>query len=343
MPNLGERIVKSIPVTWKTVSALVATLSAVLALALPATAQSRPPNLLWSARNDGWSAIQISQGCFLIFYTDGLVKGWGGYDAPDLKVTANASCGPDGLAEGPVWIEFIWTMKTYHVLYKIEGTAHQGVLQGAAKDTIGDDENDTGFHLRELGDARNPSPSFYRDGCEYSDDANGVFNHLMDDACHASGIQPMIDQLRMAGLIGGGGPSGAATPAATAQSSSAAGSGDVFGRCVTLSAEEKRGIQDYWSLTNRCDQPIIARYCFKANFETAGNEALCTRGEYRTTEIKANSKLDFTWGLIDEGTPMSNGVIAGPNALSVVGYACGGGQFPQVTFENGRMKFLGCS
>ncbi len=131
---------------------------------------------------------------------------------------------------------------------------------------------------------------------------------------------------------------------APAQSaSSPAAMGDVFGRCVSLHAEEKRGIQDYWSLSNDCGETVIARYCFKANFETAGNEALCSQLEYRTTEIKANSKLDFTFSLEEPGTPRTDGTISGANALSVLGYACTGGSFPQIGFEDKRLKFQGCS
>lgn len=324
--------------TW-----ILAAVLAAFTLAAPAVpvAQARPQNLLWSGRNDGWSAIQMSQGCYLIFYRDGLVKGWGGYDSPELTVSASGQCGADGLAEGAVTVEFIWPMQTYRVIKQLAGTAHEGVLQGQAQETIGDNENDSGFHLRDLGDARNPSPSFYRDGCEFSDNADGQFVYPMDEGCSAAGIQPMIDQLRQAGLIGGG--QATAPQPAPAQASGGAAGGDVFGRCVSLAAEEKRGIQDYWSLTNRCDQTVIARYCFKANYEAAGNEALCSQGQYRTTEIKAGAKVDFTFSLTEEGTPMSNGVIAGPNALSVYGFACTGGAFPQVSFEDRKLKFLGCS
>jgi hypothetical protein len=305
-------------------------------------AQAQPQNLLWSARQDGWSAIQIHDGCYLIFYQDGWVKGWGGYAAPDLKVSVpEGQCDSGGVAEGPVTIEFVWTMQNYHVMIQLEGTAHQGVLQGPGKLTVGDDENDTSFHLRELGDVRNPMPNFYRDGCEYNDDASGAFSVPADEKCQASGAQAMIEQLRQAGLIGGG-SAGSSTPAPT-QPTSAAAKGDVFGKCVSLAAEEKRGIQDYWSLNNACSQAITVRYCFKANTENAGNEALCSRSEYRTNDIKANGKLDFTWSLTDEGTPMSNGDVAGPNALKVYGFACTEGMTPQVSFDSGRLAFGGCS
>lgn len=125
--------------------------------------------------------------------------------------------------------------------------------------------------------------------------------------------------------------------------SAPAARGDVFGKCVSLHAEEKRGIQDYWSLGNDCNVPVIVRYCFKANFETAGNEGLCSQLEYRTNEIKANSKLDFTFSLEDPDTPRTDGTVSGANNLTVVGFACTDGTFPQVSFEDKQLRFLGCS
>ncbi len=324
---------------WKpgVFAAFAAAAVALFSLAAP-SAQAQPPNVLWSAQQDGWSAIQIHQGCYLIFYQDGFVKGWGGYAAPDLTAPAGGECGADGLAEGPVIVHFVWTMQTYHVLIEVSGTAHQGVLQGPGNTAFGDDENDPkGFHARDLGDARNPMPTSYRDGCDLGEDGNPS-----DPNCHASGAQAMIAQLRQAGLIGGDAKAPPSAPAAP-QPASAAANGDVFGKCVSLAAEEKRGIQDYWSLNNACGQTIIVRYCFKANFENAGNEALCSQGQYRTTELRANGKLDFAWSLTEEGTPMTNGVVAGPNALSVIGFACTDGMTPQVSFEGNRMTFLGCS
>lgn len=146
-------------------------------------------------------------------------------------------------------------------------------------------------------------------------------------------------------LLDGQGPSAPQPPQSPpSQSVSApAATGDVFGKCVSLHAEEKRGIQDYWSLSNDCNVPVIVRYCFKANFETAGNEGLCSQLEFRTNEIKANSKLDFTFSLEDPGTPRTDGTISGANSLTVFGFACTDGMFPQVSFEDKRLKFLSCS
>jgi len=313
-------------------------LAAWLAPLAPVKAAPASQTILYSGRNDGWSAIRISEGCYLIFFRDGLVDGWGGYRDPQLDVSANAECAPNGLAEGDAWVEFIWHLDTGEpVMKQIEGTAHLGVLDGNATSSIGDRDGD-GWALRDLGDARNPSPSFYRQGCEFYDDADGQFTIPADETCQPMGAQAMIQQLIDAGLIGGGAP-GAAPPPAPAPAPART---DVWGKCISLKAEEPVGIQDEWSLNNRCNEPVIVRYCFKPNTGALGDPKLCAHREYATQEIRANGKLDFAFSLIPEGQAMADGTLAGPPGLTVLGFACTDGVFPDAYFEDGQFKSLGC-
>jgi hypothetical protein len=339
------------------ISRRVVAYTAVLALLAPTLSQAAPAGekVFWSNRNDGWSGIKIYEGCYLIHFRDSLVNGWGGYGAA-LDVKINGECGPDGLAEGPVSIQFTFPAsqpsydgRRYNNLIQITGTARNGVLEGNAEETVADDL-DGDFALSDMGDVRNPMPLFYRSGCEYSDDGNGNYIYPSDEACTVDGIMPMIAQLFEAGMIeapldnpsASGSGSGYSSPPPPPQNTDSGASGDVWGRCITLRSEPKRGIQDYWSLYNSCSKNVIARYCFQPGTAAAGDPNLCMRREYRTHEIKAGRKLDFAFSLIDEDQAMSDGTSAGPSTLTVHGFACTDERFPDVYFDNGEFKSFGC-
>lgn len=133
--------------------------------------------------------------------------------------------------------------------------------------------------------------------------------------------------------------------ASPTRSASAAtgGTGDVFGRCVRITRyPDDGGIQTVWAMNNVCSQPVIVSYCFKANVQAAGNPNLCSRREKLTYEIRGNGKIDFPFTLVEKGQAMSDGTLAGPNSLSVLGFACTGGAFPNVYFDEGKFLSRGC-
>ena len=121
------------------------------------------------------------------------------------------------------------------------------------------------------------------------------------------------------------------------------GNGDVFGRCVQIARyPDDGGIQTVWAMNNVCSQSIIVSYCFRAAVEAAGDPNLCSRLEKRTNEIPGNGKIDFPFTLVDEGQSMSDGTLAGENNLTVLGFACTEGRFPNVYFDGGRFLSRGC-
>lgn len=121
------------------------------------------------------------------------------------------------------------------------------------------------------------------------------------------------------------------------------GNGDVFGRCVQIARyPDDGGIQTVWAMNNVCSQSIIVSYCFRAAVQAAGDPNLCSRLEKRTHEIPGNGKIDFPFTLVDEGQSMSDGTLAGENSLTVLGFACTEGRFPNVYFDGGRFLSRGC-
>ena len=304
--------------------------------------------IFWSNRDDGWTAILLSPDCYLVAFIDGLIAGWGGYDDMDnLKVTTSGSCNAKGLAEGPVRITYEWQDENGPVRVVNEGTARNGLLEGMFSQTIYDQEETPGrFEVADLGDVRNPMPSFYKEGCEYFVDGNGEI-----DFANPSTSGPYGQCLPEGGqflVAGGNAPADpASAPATSSPASSApvqqASGGDLFQQCISVQQYPPYGgIEDVWAMRNTCDQKLIVRFCFRANVQAAGDPNLCSRREMRTQEISAGGAYDFAFTPVREGTSMSDGTIAGPNGLSVVGYACSGGRFPDAYFDNGKFLSRGC-
>ena len=330
-----------------TMLAAVACLVALVPIAL-AQGSRGSDRIFASNRNDGWTAMLLSKDCYLIAFIDGLISGWGGYDDMDkLQVTTSGSCNAQGLAEGPVQIVYEWPSENGPVRVVNDGTARDGVLQGMAKQTIFDQYETPGrFSIADLGDVRNPMPSFYKDGCEYFVDSEGRVDFENPSTsgpfgqCLPEGGQFLIN----AALTPADTPAPSAPTASPAASpAQQAGSGDVFARCISVKQyPPDGGIQTIWAMRNTCDTKLIIRFCFQANVEAAGDPNLCSRREMRTQEISAGGAYDFPFTPVTEGTSMSDGTIAGPNGLSVAGYACTGGRFPDAYFDNGQFLSRGC-
>jgi len=319
-----------------------AAFAAIAALVLPGAlpAQQDIPRLLWSNRQDGWSAIRLDQGCYLIFYRDALTDYYGGYTAADFNISIEGGCGPDGFAEGPIQMQFSWTFKgeSYHYVREFQGTAHHGLLQGDGQQIDGDDSEGS---LKMLDVTPNPAKVHWRDSCvaEY-DPGNGQYVPLQPpDGCNPQGVQPMIDQLSAAGLLAGGGGTNAgagASPPQPDRPRTDAEKGDVFDKCVRLVDEENEGLHDDWSLRNVCGETIIASYCFISVPPNVSDKAQCAQEENRTNEIAGGGRIDFQYSSVEWGHESEL------ESLQAVGYACTGGNFPDVYFEDRRLKFTGC-
>ena len=327
--------------------AAVAGLGALIPIAF-AQGSTGADRIFMSNRNDGWTAMLLSKDCYLISFIDGLISGWGGYDDMNkLQVTTSGSCNAQGLAEGPVQIIYEWQTENGPARIVNDGTARNGILQGMAKQTIYDQYETPGrFTVADLGDARNPMPSFYKDGCEYFVDGDGRIDYENPSTsgpfgqCLPEGGQFLLN----AALTPANDPAPAApTSSASAAPAQQAGSGDVFSQCISVQQYPRDGgIQTIWAMRNTCDQKLIVRFCFQANVEAAGDPNLCSRREMRTQEISAGGAYDFPFTPVEEGQAMSDGTIAGPNGLSVAGYACTGGRFPDAYFDNGVFLSRGC-
>lgn len=139
----------------------------------------------------------------------------------------------------------------------------------------------------------------------------------------------------------------AGAPARAAKSAPAGAAtgvnGDVYDKCVQIDKyPADGGIQTVWAMHNVCTQPIIVSYCFKATVQAAGDPNLCSRREKRTSEIRGNGTINFPFTLVEPGQAMSDGTIAGANSLFVRGFACTGGSFPNVYFDEGQFLSRGC-
>ncbi len=333
-----------------TMLAVVAGIGALAPLAF-AQGSSGADRIFMSNRNDGWTAMLLSKDCYLISFIDGLISGWGGYDDMNkLRVTTSGGCNAQGLAEGPVQIVYEWQAENGPVRVVNDGTARNGLLQGMFKQTIYEQYDTPGqFTVADLGDARNPMPSFYRDGCEFFVDGDGRIDFENPSTygpfgqCLPEGGQFLLNA---ALTPADPAPSGGATPAPSAPPpppQQQASGGDLFKQCISVQQYPRDGgIQDVWAMRNTCDSKLIVRFCFSANVEAAGDPNLCSRREMRTQEISAGGAYDFPFTPVREGQAMSDGTIAGPNGLSVAGYACSGGRFPDAYFDNGVFLSRGC-
>ena len=143
-----------------------------LALAQGSTAADR---IFMSNRNDGWTTMLLSKDCYLISFIDGLISGWGGYDDMNkLRVTTSGAATHRASPKGPCRSSTNGRPNNGPVRVVNDGTARNGLLQGMAKQTIYDQYDTPGrFTIADLGDARNPMPSFFRNGCEFFVDGEG--------------------------------------------------------------------------------------------------------------------------------------------------------------------------
>lgn len=347
----------------KLTSALVA---GVFCLAASAEAQvSR--NVEWSKRNDGWAKVQISPGCHLIWFGDHRVYRQIDNITPDdrVDVVVRGSCNANGLAEGPIRIETtvhfpptsVADEAEYHYLgwrTVREGNARNGLLQGMVK--MWDYERVQGKpDVWELTGFPEGLHNYFQDGCEYFDDGNGgpdlgrpVTEHSHWGQCDPEGGRQLLADMGNAG--GGAQPAPVASPTARllpaappANPAQTAGT-DVWSRCITVTQyPPDGGIQTVWALNNTCNTTVIARFCFRAQHEAAGDPNLCRRREMRTQEIRPGGKYDFPFTLIAPGSSLTDGRIVRSNELLVSGFACTGGNFPDAYFDSdGSFNSNGC-
>lgn len=333
-----------------TALAAMAGLSALVPIAL-AQGSSAADRIRMSSRNDGWMAIQLAPGCHLIAFIDDFVFAWGGFDdLENLRFTTSGRCNANGLAEGPVQLTYEWKAETGPVRVVREATAQDGILQGMSNRTVYSEPFDKPgtFELHDFGDGRNPMPSFFRDGCKFFVDYDGRIDfgspsaYPPYDQCLAEGRQFLLD----AALAPSTDPAPVAPvpPPLAAAAPPPAGNADVWSRCINLTQYPRDGgIQTVWALNNTCNTTVIARFCFRAEYEAAGDPNLCRRREMRTQEIRPGASYDFPFSLIPPGTGLTDGRVVRSNELLVSGFACTGGNFPKAYFDNdGAFRSDGC-
>ncbi len=333
-----------------------------LTLACAAHAQVSP-NVQWSKHGDGWARVQISPGCHLVWFGEHRIYRQIDNITPDdrVDVVVQGSCNASGLAEGRVRIETTVhfppttdpSEAEYHYLgwrTVREGNARNGLLQGAVR--FWDFER-----LQKPGVWDTPMPgfpegldTFFRDGCEYTyDEQTGQAGDPLGDGSHWGQCNPEGGQRLLSDFGAGPEPSAPApSPAARLLSAvpaqPAPGNADVWSRCITVSQyPPDGGIQTVWALNNTCNTAVIVRFCFRAQYEAAGDPNLCRRREMRTQEIHAGGKYDFPFTLIAPGSSLTDGRVVRSNELLVSGFACTGGNFPDAYFDSdGAFRSHGC-
>jgi len=344
------------------ISKLVAMFIAAVALALPAVAQGSP-RIKWSPNNDGWMRIEIRPNCYLVVFADSWVYGdMSAGIAPGEPVSVNATgaCNERGFAEGPVTVEFIWNMRDpggersrYSWLrgrvYR-EGVAKNGLLEGLSSMWWQIEYDGWRGEWNDTDQGYNPIEHAYKRGCPFI----YVDGQATDDAlesprkewpqCSPEGAKVFYpeeedpaDEPPSADPIP---PTARLIPATPAPATGA----DAWATCVQREKlAPDGGIQQLWRLHNTCPTAIIVRYCFRAQFEAAGDENLCRRREMRTHEINAGSYLSFAFNPMPAGTILSDGRTVTSNDLIVSGFACTGGNFPDAYFDSdGSFKSRGC-
>jgi len=323
-------------------------------------------NVEWSTRNDGWAKVQISPGCHLIWFGESRIYRQIDNITPDnrVDVVVQGSCNANGLAEGRVRIETtvhfpptnIASEAEYHFLgwrTVREGNARNGLLQGVVR--MWDFERVQG----NPGEWETPLPgfpegldNFFKDGCEYAyDDQSGQPGYPVTEGSHWGECNPEGGQRLLAELgAAPEQPPQLTTPSPTARllpvtpPPAPAGNADVWSRCIKVTQyPQNGGVETVWALNNTCTTSVIARFCFRAQHEAAGDPNLCRRREMRTQEIRAGGAYDFPFTLISPGSSLSDGRIVRSNELLVSGFACTGGNFPDAYFDSdGAFRSDGC-
>lgn len=200
-------------------------------------------------------------------------------------------------------------------------------------------------------------PLFIKDGCPYFVDLKtGVVDYHepfvgYQVSCSTEGADYLRKQI--AAMLAAPAvlpPTASAPPASPAQrllptSPAPAGNADAWSRCISgpVRRAPDGGIQVFWDMTNSCNTAVIVRYCFRAQFEAAGDPNLCRRQEMRTHEIAPNGNLTFDFNLMPAGTVLTDGRTVTSNTLLVSGFACTGGNFPDAYFDSdGSFRSRGC-
>jgi hypothetical protein len=227
-----------------------------------------------------WTAIHISDGCYVLFHRGTDVAVLGGYLDPSLEVTASGRCGSNGLADGAVTIraEFHPNSQPDRVRLQIEGSARNGIIQNDAAETVWNDRNGTGFRL-DNPDPANAMHYIYRDGCEYSDDGGGNLVSVYVADCSLEGAQALAGQLAAAGLIGSNGATQAAAPRGAVATDPGPGGGPMLiirqndgTKCLTFEMRDLKLVKgsigsdgragpDSWTyelvMTNNCGHAVV--------------------------------------------------------------------------------------
>ena len=132
----------------------------------------------------GWQAIPTREGCRFITHTGDFFLGMkaGGEASNAAPVTWSGRCTPDNLIVGSGKLIYEYTLTlpvvgtSRQMRIEMTGTATDGMFQGASEYASFYHKTPPGeMVLEDLGDARNPSPFFFRNGCSHSVDSE---NHI---------------------------------------------------------------------------------------------------------------------------------------------------------------------
>lgn len=327
-------------------------IAGLLALLPAAHAQKGWDGIQWSDREDGWMTVRLKPNCTLLMFLDGRSYGLRVFEEGNqIGYSAQGECDKRGLAQGRVVLEVHYLTSnpgSYEQTFVFEGTARNGVFEGKFNQVDVTPLEPSG---------RVVSPLFAKGGCPFYVDRNtGVIDHSKPyggygPPCSTEGADYLRAQIAaMLAAPAAPPPVASVSPASPAQrllpvSPAPANNADAWSGCISGPARRAPdgGIQVFWDMTNSCNTAVIVRYCFRAQFEAAGDPNLCRRQEMRTHEIAPNGKLTFDFNLMPAGTVLSDGRTVTSNTLLVSGFACTGGNFPDAYFDSdGSFRSRGC-
>ncbi len=334
-------------------------IAGLLALLPAAYAQKGWDGIQWSDRDDGWMTVSLKQNCTLLLFLDARSYSLRVFEEGNqISYSARGECDKRGLAQGRIVLEINYLTSnpgSYEQTFIFEGTARNGVFEGKINQIDVTPLVPSG---------RAVMPLHMKGGCPYYIDPDtGQIDHKMPygtgypydsgifPPCSTEGADYLRQQIAARQATPATPPPVASAPATSPSqrllpsTPAPAGNADVWSSCISNPEPRARdgGIQALWDITNSCPNAVIVRYCFRAQFEAAGDPNLCRRREMRTHEIAPKGKLTFDFNLMPAGTVLSDGRTVTSNTLLVSGFACTGGNFPDAYFDSdGSFRSRGC-
>lgn len=151
--------------------------------------------------DESWKAIPTREGCRFVMHTGDffLLMKTGNDASNNAPVTWSGRCTPGKLISGSGRLIYEFTFilpglgTSQRMRTEMTGTATDGMFEGASENASFSDGNDFDdktppgtMVLENLGDARNPMPFFYRNGCSHDVDSENQISPETNYGCDVS-------------------------------------------------------------------------------------------------------------------------------------------------------------